>query len=85
MKSPANCGFILFEAFIAMTVVVGSGIGLIDIHQRLQGRHTEIQASKAKLWAAASVYEMQIKTSTKQQVSPIKKSTRQLSSDRQQP
>jgi hypothetical protein len=28
---------------------------------------------------------MQIKTSTKQQVSPIKKSTRQLSSDRQQP
>ncbi len=85
MKSPTNCGFILFEALIAMTIVVSSGIGLIDIHQRLQGRHTEIQASKVKLWATASAYEIQIKTSTKHQVGPTKQSSRQLSSSRQQP
>lgn len=97
MKTLANRGFILFEALIAMTIVVGSGLGLVDLHHGLQARHLALQANKTQLWADASTYEMQIKVSTdyvarptarptvRPTARPIKKSSSQLSSVRQKP
>lgn len=93
MKPPANRGFILFEALIAMTIVVGSGLGLVDIHHGLQARHLALQTNKTQLWAQASAYEMKIKVSTDYSVRPTarptarptKKSSSQFSSVRQKP
>ena len=90
MKTPANHGFILFEALIAMTIVVGSGLGLVDIHHGLQARHLTLQVNKTQLWAQASAYEMQIKVSTdyvarptvRPTARPIQKSSSQFSSVR---
>jgi Tfp pilus assembly protein PilV len=91
MKTPANHGFILFEALIAMTIVVGSGLGLVEIHHGLQARHLTLQENKTQLWAQASAYEMQIKVSTdyvarptvRPTARPIQKSSSQFSSVRQ--
>ena len=80
MKTPTNRGFILFEVLIAMTIVVGSGLGLVDIHHGLQARHLDLQANKTKLWAQASTYEMQIKASAKHPTTPIKPSSNQSAS-----
>ena len=93
MKTPANRGFILFEALIAMTIVVGSGLGLVDIHHGLQARHLALQINKTQLWAQASAYEMQIKISTdylarptaRPTARPAKNSSSQLSGVRQKP
>ena len=93
MKPPANRGFILFEALIAMTIVVGSGLGLVDIHHGLQARHLALQTNKTQLWAQASAYEMKIKVSTDYSVRPTarptarptKKSSSQFSSVKQKP
>ena len=89
MKTPANHGFILFEALIAMTIVVGSGLGLVEIHHGLQARHLTLQVNKTQLWAQASAYEMQMKVSTDYSVRPTvrltKKSSSQFSSVRQKP
>jgi len=85
MKPPANRGFILFEALIAMTIVVGSGLGLVEIHHGLQARHLALQVNKTQLWAQASAYEMQIKVSTDYSVRPTKKSSSQFSSVKQKP
>jgi Tfp pilus assembly protein PilV len=97
MKPPANRGFILFEALIAMTIVVGSGLGLVDIHHGLQARHLALQTNKTQLWAQASAYEMKMKVSTDYSVRPTvrstarptarptKKSSSQFSSVRQKP
>ena len=93
MKTPANRGFILFEALIAMTIVVGSGLGLVAIHHGLQARHLALQINKTQLWAQASAYEMQIKISTdylarptaRPTARPAKNSSSQLSGVRQKP
>jgi len=89
MKTRSNHGFILFEALIAMTIVVSSGLGLVDIYQRLQGQHLHLQDNKTKQWAQASAYEMQMKVSTdysvRPTVRPIQKSSSQFSSVRQKP
>ena len=93
MKTPANRGFILFEALIAMTIVVGSGLGLVEIHHGLQARHLALQTNKTQLWEQASAYEMQINISTdystrltaRPTARPTKKSSSQFSSVRQKP
>jgi len=93
MKTPANRGFILFEALIAMTIVVGSGLGLVEIHHGLQARHLTLQVNKTQLWAQASAYEMQMKVSTDYSARPTarpitrptKKSSSQFSSVKQKP
>ena len=97
MKTSANRGFILFEALIAMTIVVGSGLGLVEIHHGLQARHLTLQVNKTQLWAQASAYEMQMKVSTDYSVRltarptarlitrPTKKSSSQFSSGKQKP
>jgi len=93
MKTPANRGFILFEALIAMTIVVGSGLGLVEIHHGLQARHLTLQENKTQLWAQASAYEMQMKVSTDYSLRPTvrlttrptKKSSSQFSSVKQKP
>ena len=93
MKPPANRGFILFEALIAMTIVVGSGLGLVDIYHGLQARHLALQTNKTQLWEQASAYEMQINISTdystrltaRPTARPTKKSSSQFSSVKQKP
>ncbi len=85
MKTPANRGFILFEALIAMTIVVGSGFALVDIHHGLQARHLALQVNKTKLWAQASAFEMLIKVSSDHSLTQAKQSTSQLKSSRQRP
>lgn len=80
MKNRSNHGFILFEALIAMTIVVSSGLGLVDIYQRLQGQHLHLQDNKTKQWAQASAYEMQIKASAKHPTTSIKSSSSQPTS-----
>ena len=51
-------GFILLEALIAMSLIVGVWMGMVHIYQGLALRQTKLQAEKVQLRKESDVFEL---------------------------
>lgn len=57
--SRAEKGFVLLEALVVMTVIVGAWMALLDSYQGLVLQSGQIQAKKAELRTQADAFEIQ--------------------------
>lgn len=57
-KKEMQQGFILLEALIAMSLIVGVWMGMVQIYQGLALRQIKIQSEKAQLRKESDVFEL---------------------------
>lgn len=57
-KKEMQQGFILLEALIAMSLIVGVWMGMVQIYQGLAFRQIKIQSEKAQLRKESDVFEL---------------------------
>ena len=51
-------GFVLLEALVAITVIVGAWIALLESYHRLVLQHGQLQAKKTELCTQADTFEI---------------------------
>lgn len=57
-KKEMQQGFILLEALLAMSLIVGVWMGMVQIYQGLALRQTKLQAEKVQLRKDSDVFEL---------------------------
>jgi type II secretory pathway pseudopilin PulG len=75
-------GFILLEALIAMSLILGVWMGMLQIYQGLALRQTKLQAEKVQLRKESDVFELSEHARSNQHGSVKHESTRVLDRSR---
>jgi hypothetical protein len=78
-------GFILLEALIAMSLIVGVWMAMVQIYQGLALRQTKLQAEKVQLRKESDVFELSEHARSNHHGSVKHESTRVLSRSRAVP